>query len=164
MAGSGRRRGRQRPAAPLQRDDGPLWRDTSVARRLLAAAVVIDPLWALSSRRAGQAGTARERRLFYAGAGGTLVVVWPVAIGVGALLGGSSLASGWATASLLQMCLPVSLAAVVGPWLRTSAGARAVLAAAVVGWLGHTWPSGTGLLAAMAAAAGSRPRSREGKG
>lgn len=148
----------------------PLWRGTSVLRRLLAAAVVIDPLWALTSRRAAQPGTAAEHRRYYAGAASVLVLAWPAAMGAGLLMGGSAAGGGSGAASvgaasLLAMCVPACLAAVVGPHLRTSAGTRAVVAAVLVGWLTRGWPEGTGLLTAMAAAAlaGSGPRRRRSR-
>ena len=68
-------------------------------------------------------------------------------------MGGRALGAGAGAAALLQMCVPACLAAVVGPHLRTSAGARAVLAAVVVAWVGRDWPAGTVPLAAMLAAA-----------
>ena len=148
----------------------PLWRGTSVVRRLLAAAVVIDPLWALVSRRAAQPGTAADHRRYYTGAASVLVLVWPAAVAAGVLLAGSAPAGGpgaapAGAASLLAMCVPACLAAVVGPHLRTSAGARAVLAAVLVGWVTRGWPDGTGLLTAMAAAAlaGGGLRSRRSR-
>ena len=55
--------------------------------------------------------------------------------------------------SLLQMCVPACLTAVVGPHLRTSAGARAVVAAVAVAWVGRDWPAGAAPLTAMLAAA-----------
>lgn len=131
----------------------PLWKDASLARRLLAAAVVIDPLWALVSRRTGQGGTVRDHRRYYVGAASVIVLAWPTTIAIGAAIGGSALGAGSGAASLLQMCVPACLAAVVGPHLRTSAGARAVLAAVVVAWVGRDWPGGTGPLSAMVAAA-----------
>lgn len=131
----------------------PMWRNTSVLRRMAAAAVVIDPLWALTSRRMRQEGTMHVRRHYYAGAASVLLLGWTSAVAAGALLGGAVPDTGSGPAPLLQMCVPACLAAVVGPHLRTSSGARAVLAAVVVAWVGRDWPSGTGLLVAMAAAA-----------
>ena len=140
----------------------PVWKGTSVPRRLIAAAVVVDPVWALTSRRVDQGGAAPAHRLYFAGTASLLVLAWPVAMGVGVVLGGSVPVGSWTAASLLPMSGAACLAAVIGPHLRTSSGARAILAAVVVGWVGRDWPAGSGLLVAMAAAglagAGLRPR------
>lgn len=140
----------------------PLWRGASPVRRMVAAAFVIDPLWALTSRRMQQDGTVHAGRHYYAGAAVVLLLGWTTAVATGAVLGGTVPDTGSGPAALLQMCVPACLAAVVGPHLRTSAGARAVLAAVLVAWVGRDWPAGTGLLLAMAAAAlaGSAPRRR----
>jgi predicted branched-subunit amino acid permease len=144
----------------------PLWRGASVPQRLAAAAVVIDPLWALASRRATRSGSAPSQRLYYAGAAAVLACAWPAAMAAGVLVGGSASGTPPGTASagfgsLLGMCVPACLAAVVGTTLRTSAGTRAVLAAVLVGWFTRSWPDGAGLLVAMVAAglAGTGPRS-----
>lgn len=131
----------------------PLWRDASVLRRLAAAAVVIDPVWALTSRRLALPGSVAGNRSYYTGAAAVLVVAWPTAMAAGVLMGGGVLGAGTGAAALLQMCVPACLAAVVGPALRTSAGARAVLAAVAVAWVGRDWPAGTMPLTAMLAAA-----------
>jgi len=149
----------------------PLWRGASVWQRLAAGAVVIDPLWALVSRRMAQSGgSARSHRLYYTGAASVLALSWPAATAAGVLLtvsatnGEPGLASTGA-ASLLAMCVPACLAAVVGPHLRTSAGARVVLVAVLVGWFARDWPDGAGLLAAMVAAglAGTARRPRRSR-
>ena len=93
------------------------------------------------------------RRHYYAGAASVLLVGWSGAVAAGAVFGRAAPDTGSGPAALLQMCVPACLAVVVGPHLRTSAGARAVLAAVVVARVGRDWPSGTGLLVAMAAAA-----------
>ena len=143
----------------------PLWRGASVLSRLVAAVVVIDPVWALTSRRMAQPGTVHARRRYSTGAAGVLLLTWPAAMAAGALMGRQSPAAGSTLTSLLQICVPACLAAVVGPHLRTSAGVRAVLAALLVAWVGRGWPAGTGLVAAMVAAglvgAGLRGRGGE---
>lgn len=131
----------------------PLWRDTSTLRRMAAAAVVIDPLWALTSRRLQHEGTMHGHRHYYAGAAAVLLFGWSTAVAVGAVLGGSLADPASGPAALLEMCVPACLAAVVGPHLQTSAGVRAVVAAVVVAWVARDWPAGTGLLVAMSAAA-----------
>ena len=114
--------------------------------RLLAAAVVIDPMWLIAERRQAQRGTTGKRRAFFGGAGATLAVGWSAMIGVAILLGTPQ-----DETSLLGICMPLCLTAIVAPHLRTAAGVRCVCAAGVVTALTSSWPSGTGLLAAMAA-------------
>ena len=130
-----------------------LWRGAPLRHRLLAAAVVIDPMWLIAERRQAQPGTTGERRAFFGGAGATLAAGWSAMIGAGIILGTPQDAT-----SFLGICTPLCLTAIVAPHLRTAAGARCVCAAGVVAALTSSWPSGTGLIAAMAAgaAAGSR--------
>jgi predicted branched-subunit amino acid permease len=126
----------------------PLWREAPLRHRLLAAAVVIDPMWLIARQRQAQPGTASERRAFFGGAAATLVAGWSAMIGAGTLLGTPRSAM-----SFLGICMPLCLSAIVVPHLRTAAGARCVCAAGVVAASTSSWPSGTGLLVAMAAGA-----------
>jgi predicted branched-subunit amino acid permease len=126
----------------------PLWRQSPLRHRLLAAAVVIDPIWLVARRRQEHPGTTAERRAFFAGAAATLAAGWSAMIGAGALVGTPQDAT-----SFLGICLPLSLSAIVVPHLRAAAGARCVCAAGVVAALTSSWPSGTGILVAMAAGA-----------
>jgi branched chain amino acid efflux pump len=125
-----------------------LWQGAPLRQRLLAAAVVIDPIWLIARRRQAQPGTPQERRAFFGGAAATLAAGWSAMIGAGILLGTPQDAT-----SILGICTPLCLSAIVAPHLRTAAGARCVCAAAVVAALTSSWPSGTGLLMAMAAGA-----------
>jgi predicted branched-subunit amino acid permease len=132
-----------------------LWRGAPLRHRLLAAAVVIDPMWLIAVRRQDQPGTTAQRRAFFGGAGATLVAGWSALIGAGIILRTPQDAT-----SFLAICTPLCLSAIVAPHLRTAAGMRCVGAAGLVAALTSSWPSGTGLLAAMAAgaaASSSRP-------
>ncbi|HET8663885.1 MAG TPA: AzlC family ABC transporter permease [Nocardioides sp.] len=126
----------------------PLWRGAPLRQRLLAAAAVIDPMWLVSSQREARPGTTEDRRAFYAGAAATLAVGWSTTMGVGVLLGAQHESTG-----SLGVFTPLCLAAIVAPHLRNPAGARCVAAAGAVAAVSSSWPSGTGLLAAMAAGA-----------
>jgi predicted branched-subunit amino acid permease len=126
----------------------PLWRGAPLRHRLLAAAVVIDPMWLIARRREAQPGTPQERRAFFGGAAVTLAAGWSAMIGAGVLLGSPQDAT-----SFLGICTPLCLSAIVAPHLRTAAGARCACAAAVVAVLTSSWPAGPGLLMAMAAGA-----------
>jgi predicted branched-subunit amino acid permease len=125
-----------------------LWRGAPLRHRLLAAAVVIDPMWQVARQRQGRPGTTEERRAFFAGAAVTLAAGWSAVIGAGILLGARQHAP-----SLLDVCTPMCLTAIVAPHLRTAAGVRCVAAAGAAAVTTSSWPSGTGLLAAMAAGA-----------
>ena len=125
-----------------------LWREAPLRHRVLAAAFVIDPMWLIARQRQAQPGTTGERRAFFGGAAATLAAGWSAMIGAGTLLGTPSSAT-----SFLGICVPLCLWAIVVPHLRTAAGARCVCAAGVVAASTSSWPSGTGLLVAMAAGA-----------
>jgi predicted branched-subunit amino acid permease len=126
----------------------PLWRGAPLRHRLLAATVVIDPIWLIARRRQAQPGTTRERRAFFCGAALTLAAAWSAMIGAGVLLGTPR-----GAASFLGICTPLCLSSIVAPHLRSAAGARCVCAAGAVAALTSSWPAGTGLLMAMAAGA-----------
>jgi predicted branched-subunit amino acid permease len=133
-----------------------LWRGAPLRHRLLAAAAVIDPMWLVARQRQDQPGTIDDRRAFFAGAAVILATGWSAIIGAGILLGARQDA-----AAVLGFSTPLCLTAIVAPHLRTVGGARCVAAAGGVAAVTSSWPSGTGLLAAMAAgaAAGSwRPQ------
>ena len=135
----------------------PLWRDARLTSRLLAAAVIIDPTWMLTTRRLAAGRSPADRvapqalRRYYAGAALTLLAVWPSAVAIGEVvarrLGTTPGGGASGTGTWLEVSLATCLAGVVGPHLRKRGGAAAVAAA-------------TGLLAAMAASAlaGSWPR------
>jgi predicted branched-subunit amino acid permease len=125
-----------------------LWGGAPLSHRLLAAAAVIDPMWLVATQRQARPGTTGDRRAFFAGAAATLATGWTIMIGAGITLGARQDA-----AALLSFCTPLCLTAIVAPHLRTGAGARCVAAAGGVAAVTSSWPSGTGLLAAMAAGA-----------
>jgi predicted branched-subunit amino acid permease len=125
-----------------------LWRGARLRHRLLAAAVVIDPMVLIAHRRQLQPGTRPEQRAFYAGAAVVLAVGWSAMIAAGMVLGAQQDAIG-----LLEICVPLCLAGLVAPHLREGEGARVVVAAAVAAVATSSWPAGTGLLVAMLAGA-----------
>lgn len=125
-----------------------LWRGAPLRHRMLAAAVVVDPMWLIARRRQAQPGTTGERRAFFAGGAVMLAAGWSAMIGAGVFLRTPADA-----ASFLGICTPLCLSAIVAPHLRTAAGARCVCAAGVVAVATSSWTSGTGLLLAMAAGA-----------
>ena len=122
------------------------WRGTSRASRLLAAATVVEPTWAIASRQ-GESGESSDRvRRSYAGAALLLWVGWPVLIGIGAILG-PVVPVGAGIALLAPLCL-VSLAV---PRARSRSGIAAVLVGVAVTLLADGLPGGIGLLLGTAA-------------
>ncbi len=126
----------------------PLWAGARPAVKMLAAAAVIDPSWMLAERRAAEPGGLPERRAHYLGAAICLTIGWTAAVTAGALLGSSD-----ELAHHLSIAVTLCLTAIVAPHVRVSGGFAAVCAASAVALIGRSWPAGTGILAAMAAAA-----------
>jgi predicted branched-subunit amino acid permease len=133
----------------------PTLRGESRRFRLAAAALLVDPLWALVTARAGQASC----KSYFLGAGLTLWFGWAAAVTVGAVFAQAGTSAGWAAVGV-----PLCLLALVVPGLRRPGGMACVGAAAVVGSTSAAWPAGTEVLAAMiagtAAAAVARRRAR----
>jgi predicted branched-subunit amino acid permease len=106
--------------------------------------LVIDPTWAVAERYAEGGAASDDQRHHFLGAGLTLAAGWTLAVGAGALLG----------ARLgrldLQIVVPLCLLALIGPQLRAARDRPVIVAAAIVALLTSGWPSGTGLLAAIA--------------
>lgn len=133
------------------------WGDQPRWFRLAAAAMVIDPTWAVAERHAGHTGDAGARRRYFLAAGLTLGGGWCLAVGVG-VLAGSRIDS-----LDLRIAVPLCLLALIGPQLRARGDRLVIAVAALVALLTASWPSGTGLLAAIVAgaaagAAGGPPR------
>jgi predicted branched-subunit amino acid permease len=124
--------------------------------RVVAAAMVIDPTWAVAEHHAQQTADERDQRRHFLAAGLTLGSGWSLAVGAGALLGTRL---DWLD---LRIAVPLCLLALVGPQLRATADRPVIVTAAVVALVTAGWPSGTGLLAAIGAgcAAGLAARSR----
>jgi predicted branched-subunit amino acid permease len=119
----------------------PAFRSEPLRFRLAAAALLVDPLWALVT---GRAGRGRDTS-YYLGAGLVLWFGWAAAVSAG-MLAGQGRSLDWAAVGV-----PICLVAVVVPHVRTPAGAACATAAAVVGTTSAAWPSGTVVLAGMVA-------------
>jgi predicted branched-subunit amino acid permease len=116
---------------------------------MVAAAAVVEPTILFVHLRQARPGSRRRQRAFYFGGAMVIAAAWSSTIGVGISLG-----THVGLASLLGICTPLCLTAVVGPHMRTPAGARCVLAAAVVAVGTSSYaPPGLSLLLAMAAGA-----------
>lgn len=118
------------------------WRGQPRWFRLVAAAFIIDPTWAVAERLAEECpDPGRQRRRFLA-AGATLGVGFTATVAVGVVTG-TRLGM-----PDLEVAVPLCLVALVGPSLHRAEDRRVVGAAAVIALLTAGWPSGTGLLAA----------------
>jgi predicted branched-subunit amino acid permease len=121
------------------------WRDQPVWFRAVAAALVIDPTWAIAQRHAETGASPREQRSYFLASGLTLGAGWSAVMAIGAI-------AGTRAAGLdLDVVVPVCLAALLGPALRDPVDRIAALAGAVTMVFTHGWPSGTGIVAAIAA-------------
>lgn len=123
----------------------PEWAGSSRTYRLIAAASVIDPTWALAQGRMRDGGTARARRLYYAFAAGLLCTGWVSIITFGAFAG----VSGFRAA---ETAIPLCLVALVMPHLSTRSERAPLVVAAVVAWFAADLAGGAGVLLAAGAA------------
>jgi predicted branched-subunit amino acid permease len=119
------------------------WVDQPRWFRLTAAALIIDPTWAVGQRHAAECSNLREQRRYFTAAALTLAIGWCATIAVGAILGARL---DWLD---LQIAIPLCLLALLGPGLRDRSARSVILVAAVVALVTTHWPSGTGLLAAV---------------
>jgi predicted branched-subunit amino acid permease len=121
------------------------WREQPVWFRMVAAAMVIDPTWAVAEAHAVGGASRRAQRSYFLAAGVTLGVGWSALIGLGALAGAR-------TGGLdLDVAVPVCLAALLGPALRDLTDRVAAAAGALTMVVTHGWPANTGIVAAVAA-------------
>ena len=125
---------------------GPDWRSESRTFRMIAALSLVDPNWALARGRYDEPGSPADKRNYFIGVTLALWGAWVVLVTVG-VLAGHSLPSGLG----LEVVVPLCLAALAVPHLRTRGGQAAAVAGGVVAVLTLHWPNGTGLLAALAA-------------
>lgn len=115
--------------------------------RLAAAALIIDPTWALAERHGEQCPDLTAQRRYFIAAGLTLGVGWSATIAVGALAGGHL---DWLD---LDIVVPLCLLGLVGSGLRARGSRTVIVVAAAAAVLTADWPAGSGLLFAVAAGA-----------
>jgi len=129
----------------------PRWRGEPRWFRLLAAASLIDPTWAMAQDTFSADGDADRRpdsdalaRATHLGAVATLAVGWVAAITAGVAVGPGLLAGAG-----LELAAPLCLLALVIPRAATPAGAAAAAAGAVVAGATAGLPAGSALLLAV---------------
>jgi predicted branched-subunit amino acid permease len=122
------------------------WTDQPRWFRLTAAALVIDPTWAIAEQQAERWSTPQARRRAFLAAAITLGVAWSAAMAVGALAGPSL--GGVA----LGLAAPLCLVALAGPAVAARPDRLPVLAAAVAAVATRGTPPWCSMGAAIAAA------------
>ena len=123
----------------------PRWREQPVWFRLLGAAFLIDPTWALADQHAATGASPEAQRRFFLGAGITLGVWWSAMIAAGAMIGDRLPHVG------LELVAPICLMSLIGTRVRDRSNRWAAVAAAATALLTSHAPAGTGLMAAIAA-------------
>ena len=128
--------------------------------RLLAPGLLVDPTFAADEHHAAHHPDPTEQRRFFLAAGLTLGVAFWALVTIGMLVGGR-LGGGLGLDITVPLCLVVSL----GARVRARPAAVAATLGALVIVVSAGWPSGTGMLVAIAAGAaggllaeGGRPR------
>jgi predicted branched-subunit amino acid permease len=126
----------------------PLWAGARLRWRVLGAATIVEPTYALAEQRRST-GAGREGALtHYAGAAAAITVAWLAVVSLGALIGRT-----WTAADHLAVAVPLCLVVLVVPHLRLPGGVAAVVAGAVTAVGARFVLPGTEILLAMAAAA-----------
>jgi predicted branched-subunit amino acid permease len=130
----------------------PAWAVRSRSFRLVAAALLIDPTWALATRHLARG--ARHHRAYVLGAGLGLAIGWVAVVTVG-VVAGTRLVGLVDGVPVIGLVAPLSLSTIVAPQLVDRRVARVAGSAAVVGLLTAGWPAGAGLVVAVAVAVGA---------
>jgi len=126
----------------------PLWAGARWHWKLLGAATVIEPTWAVAEQRRHAGDPVERVRTQYAGAAVAVTAGWLGAVTAGLFIGTVPGAAGH-----LAVAVPVCLAATVAPHLRLRGGVSAVAAAAVIAVAARLVLPGSEVLVAMFAAA-----------
>jgi predicted branched-subunit amino acid permease len=123
------------------------WRNQPRWFRLVAAAFVIDPTWAVAERYAAEGASDAAQRRFFLTAGVVLGLGWSALIAVGVIAGGHL------DADQLEVVVPLCLAALLGPAMRDRSSRAAVVAAAAAATAGSRLSPSSMLLVAIVAGA-----------
>jgi predicted branched-subunit amino acid permease len=121
------------------------WQDQPAWFRLVGAAFLIDPTWALADQHAATGASAESQRRFFLGAGITLGIWWTALIGLGAIIGNRLPHVG------LELVAPICLMSLIGTRIRNRSNRWAATAAAATALFSSHAPAGTGLMLAIAA-------------
>jgi predicted branched-subunit amino acid permease len=124
----------------------PRWSHQPRWFRVVGAALIVDPTWAIAEHHDELVPDPQEQRRYFLGAGATMLAGWSAAIAVGAVMGAR-------LESLdLRIVIPLCLLGLIGTGLRDTGTRLVIVTAAAVALFTANWPSGTGILAAVLAA------------
>lgn len=126
----------------------PLWAGARLPWRLLGAATVVEPTYAVAEQRRTSGAGPDGALAHYAGAAAAVTVGWLAVVTVGAVAGRT-----WAAADALAVAVPLCLVVLVVPHLRLAGGPSAVLAAVGTAVAARTALPGAEIPLAMMAAA-----------
>jgi predicted branched-subunit amino acid permease len=118
--------------------------DWSTPKRLGAAFLLSDPVYALAAARfggPGGGGSEREKRAFYFGAGLANLTGWTLLLAIGIVVGGFIPA--WVP---FELAIPLTFLLLTLPLVRNSATLVTAVVAGIVATVGNGLPSGVGLL------------------
>jgi predicted branched-subunit amino acid permease len=121
------------------------WRHQPLWFRLVGAAFVIDPTWAVAEQRAGSGASDATHRRFFLAASVALGVAWSALVGVGVVAGERL------DFLDLDVMVPLCLVVLVAPALRDASNRAPMTAAGVAALLGPLLPPGAMMLLAIVA-------------
>ena len=121
------------------------WREQPLWFRMMAAPMIVDPIWAVADAQASRSASLREQRAHYFGAALTLAMAWTVLV-----LAGIALGNRLGTSSL-QVAAPLCLLSIVGPRLMASRSRAVGITAIVAAVWSRGFPSGTAIFVAIVA-------------
>jgi predicted branched-subunit amino acid permease len=136
----------------------PMWARTPLRWKLLGAATIVEPTWAVAEQRRRDGTEADGALAHYAGAAAAVALLWLTAVTAGVLAGRPA-----GAADHLAVAVPLCLAVLVVPHLRLPGGAVAVAAAAAAAAGARAVLPGSEVLVAMAAAAGAGLLAQRGR-
>lgn len=125
---------------------GARWHAESRLFRIVAAAAVIDPTWAVAMARYERPESDADTRTFFVGTAITLWFGWAALVTTG-MVAGAVIPPDLG----VEVVIPVCLAALAAPALSTRAGWATVGVAATAALFAGMLPAGTGFLAAVVA-------------
>ncbi|MCV2491281.1 AzlC family ABC transporter permease [Geodermatophilus sp. YIM 151500] len=125
----------------------PVFAGAPLRWKVLAAATVVEPTWAVAERRAREPTDPVGARVHYAGAAVAMTVGWLAVVTVGSVVGRVD-----GLATHLAVAVPLCLLALVVPHVRRPGGLAAVVAAVVTALAARPLLPGADVLLAMAAA------------
>jgi predicted branched-subunit amino acid permease len=126
----------------------PLWAGTRLHWKVLGAATIVEPTYAVAQQRLATAEGRDGALAHYAGAAGAVTAGWTAAVTIGAVVGRA-----WPAADSLAVAVPLCLVVLVVPHLKLPGGVAAVVAAVGTALVARLVLPGSEILLAMAAAA-----------